>query len=286
MIADIYDDRACSLGEGPLWHPERQQLFWFDITAGMLLSRTAEGPVAWAFDEMVSAAGWVDRDTLLVAGASGFWRFDIGTGDREKLLDLEADDPATRSNDGRADPVGGFWIGTMGLAGESGAGAIYRYFRGEVRKLYRDISVPNAICFSPDGTWAYFTDTAKGVVWRQHTDRAGWPSGKPEVFADYSRVGLKPDGAVCDGAGNLWVAQWGSGRVACHAEDGRFLRALPCGASQTTCPAFGGENLDLMFVTSAAEGLDDVTRAHQPAAGKTWVARMEIRGQPERRVVL
>ena len=282
-----YDERVCTLGEGPLWHPTRKQLFWFDITAARLLSRTETGPLEWQWDDMVSAAGWIDDATLLVAGETGLWRFDIDSGDRERIVELEADDLVTRSNDGRADPLGGFWIGTMGKHAEPEAGAIYRYFRGEVRKLYRDITIPNSICFSPDGDTAYFADTAKGAVWKQHIDRAGWPSGKLELFADFSGVGLSPDGAVCDADGNLWIAQWGGWRVACHGPDGRFRVALDCGAAHVTCPAFGGDDLRTMYVTSATQGLADGALEHQPGGGFTWLATgMPTQGQAEHRVVL
>ncbi|MGB3553254.1 MAG: SMP-30/gluconolactonase/LRE family protein [Jannaschia sp.] len=167
-----------------------------------------------------------------------------------------------------------------------GAGAIHRYFRGEVRRLWHGLTIPNAICFSPDGKIAYFADTAQGLVWRQAIDRAGWPSGRREVFADFSAVGIAPDGAVCDAEGNVWMAQWGVGRVACHGPDGRFLQALSCGAAHTTCPAFGGPDLDRMFVTSATQGLADGALDHQPGSGRTWIAQMPVRGIPERRVVL
>ncbi|WP_371156486.1 SMP-30/gluconolactonase/LRE family protein [Jannaschia sp. 2305UL9-9] len=286
MIAQIHDTRACALGEGALWHPTRKQLFWFDITGRQLHSRQGAEQMSWAWDEAVSAAGWVDDDTLLVAGETGFWKFDIPTGTRIRICPLEADTPGTRSNDGRADPVGGFWIGTMGWQAEPGAGAIYRYFRGEVRKLFQDITIPNAICFSPDGMWAYFADTPTGIIWKQHIDRAGWPSGKPEVLIDYSGVGINPDGAVCDAEGNLWIAQWGVWRVACHAPDGQFLGAVTCGASQVTCPAFGGDDLRQMFITSAIGDLGPDALRHQPGAGQTWIADAGIAGQAERKVVL
>ncbi|MEM8824807.1 MAG: SMP-30/gluconolactonase/LRE family protein [Pseudomonadota bacterium] len=284
--ARIWDDRVCDLGEGPLWHPERQQLFWFDITGRRLLSRDGDEALEWQWDEMISAAGWVDRDTLMVVGETGFWRFDIASGDRDKIADLEPDDTVTRSNDGRADPVGGFWVGTMGKSAEPERGAIYRYFRGEVRKLFHAITIPNSICFAPEGTLAYFTDTAKGVIWRQAIDRAGWPSGRREVFLDFSGMGLNPDGAVCDAAGNIWIAQWGVGRVACHGPDGKFRRAVLCGAAQTSCPAFGGADLRTMFVTSATEGLSEDALAPMPGSGRTWAADMDITGLKERKVVL
>ncbi|PWJ15096.1 SMP-30/gluconolactonase/LRE family protein [Jannaschia seohaensis] len=286
IAARIYDETVCRLGEGPLWHPEREQLFWFDILESTLLTREGDETRRLPAPEMVSAAGWVDRDTLFVAGETGIWRLDIPSCRFDRLAELEADNPVTRSNDGRADPVGGFWIGTMGKQAEPGAGAIYRYFRGEIRKLFQDLTIPNTICFSPDGLTAYFADTHLGVVWRQPIDRAGWPSGKPEVFADFSGVGLAPDGAVCDAEGNLWIAQWGAWRVACHGPDGSFRRALSCGAAHTTCPAFGGPDLTRMFVTSATQGVPVESLANQPGAGRTWVADLGVAGQPEHRVVL
>jgi len=73
----IYDDRPCELGEGPLWHPERQQLFWFDIINKRMMARQGQTRQSWDFDEYVSAAGWVDRDTLLIASETGLWRFAI-----------------------------------------------------------------------------------------------------------------------------------------------------------------------------------------------------------------
>ena len=148
---DIFSDTVCTLGEGPLWHPERKQLFWFDIVGKKLLSRTAAGEQVWSFDDHVSAAGWIDRTRLLIASERALFTFDVDTGAQDHVVALEADNAVTRSNDGRADPQGGFWIGTMGKEKERKAGAIYRYYRGEVRKLVDQVTVSNAICFSPDG---------------------------------------------------------------------------------------------------------------------------------------
>ena len=284
--ARVFDERICALGEGALWHPERNQLFWFDILNRQLLSRDGDTPLSWSFPEQVSAAGWIDRDTLMVGGASALWRFDIPTGAQEKIVPLEADMHDNRSNDGRADPMGGFWISTMSCNADARAGAIYRYFRGEVRQIFRDMTIPNSICFAPDKVTAYFSDTDQRLIWRQTLDMAGWPSGRAEVFLDFSNVGLNPDGAVCDAEGNLWIAQWGAWRVACHGPDGRFLRALPIGGAHTTCPVFGGPDFSRMYVTTATQGLPGAGNAAHCEAGKTWIADTPVAGFPERRVVL
>ena len=171
----LHDTRVCTLGEGPLWHPERQTLYWFDIIGKKLMANTAEGPQEWQFDNYVSAAGWIDRDRILMASATGLWDFNLETGKRDLVVEMEADNPVTRSNDGRADPWGGFWIGTMGINAEKGAGAIYRYYKGEVRQLFLGITITNAICFAPDGSHAYFCDTMTRKIMRQPlVELDGW----------------------------------------------------------------------------------------------------------------
>jgi len=286
--AKIYDDRACTLGEGALWHPQRQQLFWFDILGNRLLTRTEGARTrAWYFDEHVSAAGWIDHDILLIASESGLYRFDLDSAEREPVCELEADNLMTRSNDGRADPWGGFWIGTMGKAAEPDAGAIYRYYRGVLRRLIAPLTIPNAICFSPDGRYAYFADTAKGAIWRLALESEhGWPSGEPELFVDCRREGVNPDGAVVDSEGRLWNAQWGASRVACYDAKGQFITAIPFPASQVSCPAFGGADFSRLFVTSAREGLSNEVLREQPKAGCTFVVGTEVRGRAEPRVYL
>ncbi len=279
----LFDDRICALGEGPLWHPGRGELFWFDILGGRLLCRTRD----WAFDGAVSAAGWVDQDTLLIASDRALLRFDINSGAQDRICALEADNPVTRSNDGRADPWGGFWIGTMGHAAEPGAGAIYRYYRGALRQLYAPLTIPNAICFSPDRRYAYFADTPRQQIMRQALDQTdGWPQDDPELWLDLGGTPYFPDGAVVDAAGNLWNAQWGSGRVACYDADGRFLSAVAVPAPQATCPAFGGADLTTLFCTSAAKGLSDAALEQAPGSGKTFTLPDVAQGQAEHRVIL
>ncbi len=262
-----------------MWHPERGELFWFDILGKQMMSKGARR-ASWDFDEHVSACGWVDRDTLLMASSSGLWRFDIPTGDRDLVAALEADNPVTRSNDGRADPQGGFWIGTMGVQAEPFAGAIYRYFRGELRQLFDRITISNAICFAPDGRCAYFADTFSQKIQKVALDADGWPTGAPEVFVDLRKDGLNPDGAVVDAEGNLWNAQWGAGRVACYGPNGVFLHAIDVPARQASCPAFGGHDATTLFVTTAADGLDEAE------GGKTFYGPAGTNGQREHRVIL
>ena len=286
MTASVFDDRVCTLGEGPLWHPEREALFWFDILERRMLSRDAGGVRDWTFDAQVSAAGWIARDTLLVASEHRLFRFDLTDGSSRTLCDLEADDPGTRSNDGRADPMGGFWIGTMGKGAEPGAGAIYRYHRGELRRLFADITIPNAICFAPTRDLAYFADSARRTVWRVELDAEGWPDADPSVFVDLSGGTTEPDGAVVDASGAVWISEWGGARIRAWSPAGACIATIPVDAAQPTCPAFGGPGLATLFCTSARTGLGaDALSAH-PHSGKTFAFRPGAHGQAEHRVVL
>lgn len=282
--ARVFDPRPCSLGEGPLWHPIRQEFFWFDINSHKLLSADNQ---EWQFDSYVSAAGWIDRSNMLIASDKALLSFDVDTGEHEHICPLEADIATTRSNDGRADPYGGFWIGTMPITEDSPSGAIYRYYRGELRKLYSGITIPNSICFSPDGLWAYWTDTGARPIMKQRlSERDGWPVGDPEVFTDPRSDGWNPDGSVVDAEGNLWNAQYGGFRVAGYKPDGTFIDAIDIPARCTTCPAFGGPDLSDMYVTSATQGLDPVTLAEHPLNGQTFVVENAPVGLQESAVIL
>lgn len=279
----IFDDTRCTLGEGVLWHGDRAALIWFDILSRRMYLKPLGGPrQQWDFPDHVSAAGIVDADRVIVASTGALSLMDLRDGSTTLLTPLEADNPLTRSNDGRADPQGGFWIGTMGLNAEPKAGAIWRFWRGELRPLFRGITISNAICFTPDGEHACFADTDIGVIQRVRLDRDGWPLGEPEVFIDLRPEGLNPDGAVIDAEGGLWSAQWGAGRVARYDRDGRFDRAISLPASQISCPGFGGSDLATLFLSSARVDLPE------PGAqdGCTFAVDAGVIGQAENRVLL
>lgn len=272
----------CTLGEGPLWHPERGTFFWFDIMGRKLFEHDGTEERHWEFDRCVSAAGWVDRAKLLVATARDLVLFDVETGQEEHVIDMEADNEATRSNDGRADPFGGFWIGTMGYELEEGYGAFYRFYKGELRQLYSSVSIPNATCFAPDRRTAFFTDTAVGVIRRVKLDDDGWPDGEPEDWLDLDAEGLRPDGAVIDTEGNLWCAQYGHSVVTCHDPSGSMLRKIELPTANITCPAFGGPGLTRLFATSAGQGRPE----DDGQAGCTFAVDLGVKGQAEHRVLL
>jgi sugar lactone lactonase YvrE len=281
----IFDSRPCELGEGAFWHPVREQLFWFDILNRTLHSQAGGEALSWTFLEMASAAGWMGRDTLLLSSETGLSTFDIPTGKRTLLCPVGTS--KTRSNDGRADRQGGFWFSTMGKRAEKGAGAIWRWYRGELRQLFPGITIPNSICFTPDGRAAHFSDTISGKVMKVALDAEGSPVGQPEVWLDLTGEGLNPDGAVVDAEGRFWNAQWGAGRVAAYAPDGSFVTAVETpGAPHSSCPAFGGPDMKTLFIATALEHLDAAARVANPASGQVFAFPGIATGLPEPQVIL
>ena len=283
---EIFSPVRNELGEGPIYDGKRAELIWFDIVGQvMFIGNTNQGTIrSYGFGEPVSAAFLTNSDILLVAAASGVVAFDRRTGRRTTNLSLESSNSLTRANDSRAAPNNAIWFGTMGLGQESGAGSIYHLRSGICTPLFEKITVPNAICFSPDGETAYFCDTPKRMIMKTRLDpETSLPVGRPSIFIDLTSEKLNPDGAVIDSEGSLWNAQWGAGRVARYDSSGRFIRAIELPATQITCPAFGGADLKHLYVTSAYGG---ISRSEQPEAGAVFVMEVDVPGLAERRVHL
>lgn len=281
--AGLFCDRACILGEGPAAHPGLGRLYWLDILGQNLCERpfTGGSTVLHDLPVMASMVARVDDHTQLLGAEDGLYLRDIATGRLRLLTPLEADRPETRSNDGRVHPSGALWLGTMGKQAETGLGAIYWFFRGEVRTLFTGLTIPNAIAFSGDGTSATFADSEAGTIWRIATDPAtGLPVGDRRVFVQVPASEGAPDGAVIDAEGLLWNARWGGASLDAYAPDGRRVRSIAMPARQVTCPAFIGEGADTLVVTSATEGLDP-DRTDDRFAGRTFSVPGKVKGRFE-----
>ena len=143
------------------------------------------------------------------------------------------------------------------------------------------ITIPNAICFSPDGAIGYFADTAKNELYRVALDPlTGLPRGTPEVLLRHRGVGGL-DGAVVDADGLIWIARWGGGCVDVYSPQGERLRCLQVPARQSSCPAFVGPDFSRLLVTSAWQGMDEAARAADPEHGRTFLLEVAARGRPE-----
>ena len=285
----ILSDQFFELGEGAIYDPTNDKAWWFDILGRKLVSYAfpTGALTVHALPMMASAMALVDRDRHLIVNEDGLCVREIRTGAMARYLDIESDNPETRSNDARVHPCGALWVGTMGKGAEEAAGSIYHVFNGRLSRLYGGISIPNAICFSPDGALGYFADTRKGEVLSVPLDPAtGLPKGEPAVFLPRGSTPGNPDGAIVDADGNFINARWSAGAVDIHAPDGSHLRRLEIPARRVTCPAFVGNAADRLIVTSAHEGLDEAGRKADPLAGATFLLDLPVRGRLEPRMIL
>ncbi|SNY95712.1 SMP-30/gluconolactonase/LRE family protein [Halomonas sp. hl-4] len=279
-VATLAVDCRCELGEGPQWHAANQRLYWCDILNKRLhwLSTESGEHGDYPLEHMVSLATPLDDGRLMLVGEHSMSLFHPTTQHLAHFADFEADNPITRSNDARVDRHGSLWLSTMGKTAEPGAGSLYRLHRGELIQMRSGLSIPNAICFSPQGDAAYFTDTPTGIVMRWALDSQGWPVGEPLAWADFTAVEGNPDGAVVDSEGCLWLALWGAGKVVRLNHDGQVIGDVELPVSQPSCPAFAGENLDRLYITTAQEGFTADQRREQPQAGGLFVANVGVRG--------
>jgi sugar lactone lactonase len=273
----------CHLGEGPTYDAATDTAWWFDILERKLFeAQLASGSVkVHSLGKMASALARIDGERQLIVAEDGLYIRRVADGRVSLFAPLEADNPATRSNDSRVHPSGTFWLGTMGRKAEPRTGAIYALQGGRISRLYGDITIPNAICFSGDGSIGYFADTATNILYRVPLDAAtGLPVGDPVPFVRHEGVG-GIDGAVVDADGLIWNARWGVGCIDVYDTSGQRQRSLRVPARQSSCPAFVGRDFSRLLVTTAWEGMDDAARAADPEHGRTFILDVASRGRSE-----
>lgn len=289
MGVSILSQRPCHLGEGPSFDTVDGTLYWFDILGKKLLGLNAasgrESEII--LPKMGSAVFSVDGDRQLILMEDGFHVRYRQSGVMALAVPVEADNMVTRSNDARSHACGAIWFGTMGRKAEKGAGSIYHFFKGKVTRLYPDITIPNSICFSPDGATAYFADTKAEKIMRVAIDPANaLPNGEPQVFYDHTGGEGGIDGSIVDADGVLWNARWGAASVDAYSPDGKRIRSIAIPAKQPSCPAFYGKNMNRLVVTSAFEGYSEDDKAADPDCGKTFIIDMPVKGRAEPFVLL
>ncbi len=279
----ILCDLTLELGEGPTFDPATGTAWWFNIKGRELHELHLESgrKTVHALPFMGSVLAIIDPLRQLVASDRGLFIRNTETGELTAHAVLESN-PGNRSNDGRVHPSGSLWVGTMGRNAEKGAGAIYHVAKGVVTRLYGDVSIPNSICFSPDGAIGYFVDSAVNHIMRVDLDpETGLPTGDATVFSDQSGNPGDVDGAVCDADGLIWNARWGQGAVDVYTPDGTRISRYAVPATQSSCPAFIGAKADRLLVTSAWQDMDDAARAGDPNAGKTFELGITVKGRFE-----
>jgi sugar lactone lactonase YvrE len=276
-----------TLGEGIQWDVATGTAWWTDIQERKLQRYT---PTTGAFDtfampERVGSFGLINRsDHIIAAFASGFAIVDLNGSVIRWLGKPDAMLSGVRFNDGRVDRQGRFWAGSMVETDPRDArGNLYCVdMDGTVQRRESGIIISNGLCWSPDSRRMYFADSPLRTIYVYDFDARDGTISNRRVFAR-TPEGAHPDGATVDAQGFLWSAHWGAGQVVRYTADGMVDRTLHVPASQPTCVAFGGADLDLLFVTSARENLSAKTLAGEPDAGSVFIYRMDVKGLPDRR---
>ena len=274
-----------TLGEGMSWDPIHEQAWWTDIQERRLYRYEVQGGALTRFElpERLGSFGLVeDSERLIAAFESGFALYDPHSCEIEWIARPAHGGANVRFNDGRIDRLGRFWAGSMTEGPGAPLGKLYCLTGREVRIHLSGIAICNSLCFSPDGLHLHFADTPHRAIFRFDIDpKSGALSGRRLLAR--TPEGAFPDGATVDADGHLWIAHWGAGRIVCYAPDGRECAAIEVPATQPTCVAFGGKHLDLLFVTSAREGLSASALREQPHAGDVFIYRVNVTGLPDRR---
>ena len=271
------------LGEGTVWCPEEQALYWVDIKRPCVRRWTlATGDItSWTMPEHVGSLALRRDGGILVALRSSISFFDPATGA------IEAQgwptDHATdmRFNDGKCDRQGRFWAGTMSDGDRAPRGKLYRFDHRGCVPMLDGIDIPNSLCWSPDGRTLYFADSVQRTQWAFPYEPDTGAIGPRRVFR-VSEAGV-PDGATVDEEGFVWTTQYGGACVTRSDPAGRVVRTIPLPMTQPTCCAFGGAKMGTLFVSSASQNMDAATMAAEPMAGALVAIEVGVRGLLEPR---
>lgn len=278
-VADV----KAVLGEAPVWVEREAALYWLDIKGRKIFRIDETGERReWATPTMLGTIVPRAGGGFIAASERGFVAVDLEAGRFDPIGDPEEDRPGNRFNDGNVDRSGRLWAGTMDNAEEQDSGALYRLDSDlEWTRVDDGYRVTNGPAFSPDGRRMYENDSARGVTFVFDLDDAGNATGKRDFIRHGPDDGA-PDGMAVDAEGCLWIAFWDGWCVRRFAPSGERLLQTDLPVQRPTCPAFGGPDLDRLYVTSATIGLDDKALAMQPCAGGLLLMSPGVSGLAER----
>ncbi len=281
---ELLVDAHAQVGEGPLWDEERQVLYWVDILSSLLYIYDPATGENRALDVGRHVGTVVTRASggLMLAVREGFASFDLETQELTLIADPEAHITGNRFNDGKCDPAGRFWAGTMAYENPTNQGSLYRLDTDlSVHKIFGDVAISNGIIWSLDHTTMYYIDTLrKNVRAFDYADDTGDISNERVIINVPEEVGM-PDGMAIDSEGMLWVAHYGGSCVSrWNPNTAQLLLRIDLPVTQVTACAFGGPNLDILFITSAAQELDAAELDRQPLAGGLFSIKTPHQGVP------
>ncbi len=279
-------DAKAAIGENPVWSIEERALYWLDTTQRAIHRFDPQSGVnqTWTMPDLACSFALREDGGLIVALGAGVYLVDMETMSLDAIAGEVTDKTQTRLNDGRCDRAGRFWVGAMDLEKHRRIASLYRVDPDHsIHKVVDELIVSNGLAWSPDSRTMYHSDSRQNVIWAYNYDlKTGIPSNR-RVFATTNPEEGLPDGAAVDAEGFYWSAGVRGGRVTRYAPDGRVDRVIKLPISLPSMCAFGGDNLDILYVTSAREFLSESELSGEPLAGGIFAVDVGVRGLPEPR---
>ncbi len=272
------------LGESPMWHAGERRLYWIDLLKPAIYrfdpATGRNGEIKAELGSYIGGLVFRAKGGVVIVNETGLHTLDNGR--LTPLVDPEPDKPGNWFNDAKCDRQGNLWAGTGDRDYAAPTGTLYRFRRDlGFDRIDSDFACPNGPAFSPDGTTVYFCDGTSNTILAYGVDAKTGRVGPRRVFAAMEDPAFVPDGMTVDSEGYLWSAQWDGWRVVRYAPDGRIDRVVKLPVPRPTAMAFGGENLDTLYITSASTGLGDADLAKAPLSGSLFAVKPGVRGLPE-----
>lgn len=260
-ISEVVSD----LGEGPIWTPETNSVTWTDITQNTFHTANIDTGKTESFGvpSMIGAIAHTKDGHYIAATQKGFARISID-GQYSPLHSFLQDD--MRMNDGKVDPAGRFWAGSMALSFEKDRGSLYILETdNSYQKVLDNITLSNGMGWSPDAQYFYYIDSIPGVLKRFEYDLDNGKISNPKNLITFAAASGVPDGMSVSSDGKIVIALWDGGRIEIYEPTGAKVSEIKLGVSRPTCCTFAGPNQDILIVSTASQGID---RADEPLAGK------------------
>lgn len=284
ITAELALKAQAGTGEGTLWDEKLKRLLWIDIPTGEIHSfDPASGIDRLVFksEQYIGTVVQRERGGLVAALQHGFYFIDEDTGAMAPICDPEQDKPLNRFNDGKCDPAGRLWAGTMNIRDHSlFVGSLYCLNTDlSCRKMVSDVAISNGIIWSGDNKTMYYTDTRARVIWAYDYDIGTGNIANRRTVIEIAEGEGGPDGFTIDAEGMLWVAQWGGWQVGRYdPATGKKIGRVDVPAERVSSCAFGGAKLDELYITTAVAGSSPEDAEKQPLAGSLFVAKAGATG--------
>jgi sugar lactone lactonase YvrE len=277
-VADVH----AVLGEGPVWAAREAALYWLDIKGRKIFRLSEAGELSqWPTPFRVGSIAPRASGGFIAGTDQGIAEIDLGSGRLQILFNPEEELPSNRFNDGKVDRSGRFWAGTMDDEERRASGTLYRFdSKLNWSAVDKDYKVTNGPAFSPDGKRMYHNDSGRQVTYVFDLDEAG-NAGNRRTFLQFGEGDGFPDGMTVDAEGCLWIAFWDGWCVRRFSPEGELLKTIEMPVARPTSCAFGGPDLDRLYITSASIGLDETALSMQPNAGGLFMVTPGVQGIAE-----